>query len=989
VTPERWRQVTAIFHAALRREPELRSAYLDETCAGDSSLRSEVESLLAGHEDAGRASTSAVSPDVLPELSPGTAFGQYRIEGLVGSGGMGQVYRATDPRLHRTVAIKVLMPTLVPDAEMDARFAREARLLASLNHPNIAAIHGLETAVYKARDTRVNRVVAVKLFAGRATSDPAARERLAREARAVAALNHPHICTLYDIGSQDGLDFLVMEYLDGETLAARLERGALPIREALLYAEQIASALVEAHRAGIVHRDVKPGNIMLTRAGRNPSGSPQAKLLDFGLAKLDPLDLSSGPVAGRAAALDLTVPGFILGTAQYMAPEQVEGNAMDPRSDIFAFGAVLFEMLTGRKAFEGTCRSEVLAAILDAKRPRVSAYRREVPAEVDRLISTCLARNPGERYQSIQALLVDLRAVQQRRGATSRIRALVMASAIPVLSIAAASAWAMWAGRNAEPEAAPAVTRLVASTGVLGSAALSPDGSRVAFSWVGDGVDNPELVLLPIGSTTRTRLTHDPAAEEWPAWSPDGRQIAFIRCATGGCGIFTLPVGGGPERKVLDLRADRYNGLDWSPDGRLIAYAERPSPSEPYALFLLSIETMDRRRLTMPSSGGGEFRFAFSPDGKSLAVIRLAAGPELHIVSVATGTDTSLLSGQQEWFGGVAWSAGGRDLILSANQQGVRRLWRLPITGGPLEQLAVAGENAFYPSVSRRTGRLTFVHEFRDWDFAQLALDRRAARAAVPFSSSTRIDIDPAFSPDGRQVAFISERGGSREVWMSAANGSDATRLTSFNGAVAGKPSWSPDGRLLAFHASGIHVMDVRGGATRRVSPDGEYPTWSADGRWIYFVRNNTGRFHVWKVSRDGGPAFQAITREACVAREGPHGEVYFTAAGTDGGIWRRAPGDAREMPLIADFKWSWPGYWAVVENGIYYVTDGTDSGRRGSNHLRFFEFASRRTSTLGPLPGLLDDWVGGLTISPDRRTVLYSQRTYQTTDVMLVEHFR
>lgn len=295
MTPERWRRITEVFHAVLGRDAAARGALLDEACAGDLALRAEVDAMLAAHRDAGRFGEGlALSPsEEAPRLAPGTTLGPYRIERLIGSGAMGEVYRAHDARLDREVAVKVL----------PAPFASDRRL----------------------------------------------KQRLEREARALATLSHPHICPIFDVGQQDGVDYLVMEYLEGETLANRLAKGPLPLHQALRCASEIAAALDAAHRQGLVHRDLKPGNVMLTKAG--------ARLLDFGLAKLRP-SLTGAGKADTAAAPGslLTGEGRIVGTLHYMAPEQLNGKEADARTDIFAFGAVAYEMVTGRKAFEANRR---------------------------------------------------------------------------------------------------------------------------------------------------------------------------------------------------------------------------------------------------------------------------------------------------------------------------------------------------------------------------------------------------------------------------------------------------------------------------------------------------------------------------------------------------------------------------------------------------------------------------------------------------------
>ena len=350
----RWHHIAHIYEAVLERTPEERGAFLAEASAGDEELRREVESLLA-YDDAPvlidrpmLEAAAAVLGDEETTLAVGKQFGPYRIDRFLGAGGMGQVYRGTDTRLNRTVAIKVLPPTLATDAQSRARFDREART--------------------------------------------------------IAGLAHPHICTLHDVGHQDGVDFLVMEYLEGETLAARLEKGPVPFDQALTYAGEIAEALTAAHRLGIVHRDLKPSNIILTKGG--------AKLLDFGLAKPDaPALLTAGGSTEPTTPPGVTEQGTILGTFQYMAPEQLEGKDADARTDIFAFGAVVYEMLTGKKAFEGKSQASLIGAIMHAEPAAISASLPLTPPALDRLVKTCLAKEPDDRWQSARDLRRELQWV--------------------------------------------------------------------------------------------------------------------------------------------------------------------------------------------------------------------------------------------------------------------------------------------------------------------------------------------------------------------------------------------------------------------------------------------------------------------------------------------------------------------------------------------------------------------------------------------------
>ena len=399
LTPERWQHVARIYELAVDQDAATRDAFLSDACGGDEALRYDVESLLG--QDAARIvldrsvwATAAPLFDDGSRLGPGTALGPYRIEGPLGAGGMGEVFSATDTRLNRLVAIKVLPTSVAPDRQMRARFAREAR--------------------------------------------------------AVAALTHPHICTLYDVGRHDQVDFLVMEYVEGDTLAARLADRRLSLDEALTYAIEVASALDHAHRHGIVHRDLKPSNIMLTASG--------AKLLDFGIAKFRlaakagmPADVTrDGTILGTAESMALeplegddahvTRQGAILGTIRYMAPEQIEGHEADPRSDLFSFGAVLFEMLTGRRAFDGDCAASVRSAILEHDPPPVSSLQPLVPPAVDDIVRRCLAKNPTERWQSAGDVHRELKHILE-----SIVQVYTQAPRLAVVS-KASQAWRWAAG---------------------------------------------------------------------------------------------------------------------------------------------------------------------------------------------------------------------------------------------------------------------------------------------------------------------------------------------------------------------------------------------------------------------------------------------------------------------------------------------------------------------------------------------------------------
>src|SRR5262245_57710357 len=404
-------------------------------------------------------------------LGPGTRLGPYEIVSAIGAGGMGEVYRAKDTRLDRTVAIKVLPPHV--------------------------------------------------------SNDPALRERFEREARTIGSLNHPHICTLYDVGQEGGTDFLVLEYLEGQTLADRLTKGALPFEQALQIAVQIADALDKAHRAGIIHRDLKPGNIMLTKSG--------TKLLDFGLAKVTPAVMAaSGLSIAPTGVTPVTMQGTILGTLQYMAPEQIEGQEADARTDIFAFGAVGYEMLTGTRAFQGKSQASLIVSILEHDPAEFAATHPLIPSALDRTVRRCLAKEPDGRWQTARDLLDELKwiaaggervapvaapSLRQR----DRIAWLVAALSLIVAFVAVGIVLYL---RPAPPELI--VSRLDVVTPPTSdpfSFALSHDGRRLAFVATIDGISR--LWIRPLDQATARPLVGTEGAS-YPFWSPDGLAIGFF-----------------------------------------------------------------------------------------------------------------------------------------------------------------------------------------------------------------------------------------------------------------------------------------------------------------------------------------------------------------------------------------------------------------------------------------------------------------------------
>jgi eukaryotic-like serine/threonine-protein kinase len=485
-------------------------------------------------------------------LGPGVRLGPYEIQAAIGAGGMGEVYRARDTRLDRTVAIKVL-----PE---------------HVNH------------------------------------DPMLRERFEREARAVAALNHPHICTLHDVGRQKGVDFLVMEHLDGETLAQRLVKGALPLETALRHAIEIADALDKAHRVGIVHRDLKPGNIMLTKTG--------AKLLDFGLAKTTPAVMAtSGLSIAPTQQTPATLQGTILGTLQYMAPEQIEGQDADARTDIFGLGCVLYEMLTGKRAFEGKTQASLVAVILEREPTQIATLVPLLPPGLDWVVNLCIAKDPDERWQNAGDLVRQLRRIADgghvapaAPTAQRRLNRELIPWLIAAAAVVAAIGTAVFAMRR--PAADSSVVRFDVTTPPTREAAsfeISPDGQQLVFVATSDGVS--KLWLRPLSQTRAQPLSGTDNAN-YPFWSPDSRSLGFFADGK----LKRLDIGGGAPQVLANAPSGR--GGTWSRDG-VILFTPDAQLGPSSNLLRVAATGGEASTVTRIATGQSTHRWAqFLPDGR-------------------------------------------------------------------------------------------------------------------------------------------------------------------------------------------------------------------------------------------------------------------------------------------------------------------------------------------------------------------------------------
>jgi serine/threonine protein kinase len=795
-------------------------------------------------------------------LASGTKLGPYEITGAIGAGGMGEVYRARDTRLGRDVAIKILPQHLTAKANVKQRFEREARAISSLQHPNI--------------------------------------------------------CTLYDVGHQDGTDFLVMEYLEGETLADRVAKGPLAPEQVLKIGIEICEGLEKAHRTGVVHRDLKPGNIMLTKTG--------TKLLDFGLAKpreaAPAASLTAMPTSSRAmeAAKPVTAEGTIVGTFQYMSPEQLEGQEADARSDIFSFGAVLFEMATGERAFEGKSQTSVIAAILEREPPPISQLQPMSPPALDRAVKICLAKDPDERFQSAHDVKLQLEWIRDA-GSQAGIPAPVVkhrknrervawASAALLAVVAALLAYNFIA-RAPKPAPAvvseispPASTNFAFGGDAAGPAVISPDGRRVAFSAIGS--DGKQLLWVrPLDSATAQPLEGTDGAT-FPFWSPDGRSLGFFasgklnridafgspplaiaEASTGRGGswgsdgtilftpdtnnaIYRVPVSGGRPQAVTELNASRqemsHRWPQFLPDGsHFLFYAHCNDPQND-ATYAASLDGGEPKLIVH-----GDSNALYAPPGYLLFVREGTLMAQRFDVGSLRLTGDPMPLAEPAEVNAIVWRG-----IFSLSQNGILAygvgsagLYRMLWYDRSGKQTAETGAPGDYhdPRISPDGRKLAYnmiAPGTSNWTIAVSDLESGVSMR-LTFSSS--IDRAAAWSPDGKTIAFASNRSGKFHLYQKAADGTGTASPLVVDDALEMSPSWSADGRYLVFErlatAPGSHteIWALSLSGDRKPFPvvqtqeDVFQPSLSSDDRWLAYTSLGPGQREIYVVpfNRGGG----------------------------------------------------------------------------------------------------------------------------------------
>jgi Tol biopolymer transport system component len=864
--------------------------------------------------------------------------------------------------------------------------------------------------VYRAIQSSLSRPVAIKVLPAEKVADPERKQRFVQEAKSASSLNHPNIITIYDIGQAEGIDFISMELVSGKALDRLIPRHGMRLNDALKYAVQIADALARAHAAGIVHRDLKPGNIMVNEDGR-------VKVLDFGLAKLTE-PAPSGEDESTRTMRPTTEEGKIVGTVAYMSPEQAEGKKVDARSDIFSFGSVLYEMVTGEKAFQGDTKASTLAAILkDNPRP-ASQLIEGLPRELEKLISRCLRKEVNGRFQHMDDIKIVLEEMKEESdsgvlgkaaapGPKLRQRLVWTLSVATALAIATIGVWLV-RSKNEVPEVPLVAVPLTSYPGDESQPTLSPDGAQVAFAWNGEKPDKFDIYVKQIGVEPPFRLTSD-GTDYSPAWSPDGGFIAFLRDSHDKTDVVIVPQRGGPERILSEIKGSILRGLpygpylSWTPDSKWIVCPMPRSGERPWALHLLSTQTGEQIELTTPpNSEVGDVAPTVSPDGKALVFSRVSPdyfNATLWLLHLGenynpVGKEEQIPSPGMTNIG-AAWLPNGHEFIFSSGTGTNQGLWRTVASGNAVPtRLDLGISAAMQPTISRLGNRLAFTvfqYDLNIWR-VDLKGPEKEPSHPIPFISSTQIENYPAYSPDGRRIAFMSERSGTEEIWICDSDGSRARQLTSFGGAAIYGPSWSPDSRHIAFTVApkgakdDVYVISANGGAPRRLTTnpaEDKWPYWSQDGKWIYFASTRTGREEIWKMPSGGGEAVQITRNFGDRPQESPDGKSFYYMKGwpDDVSIWRASLDGNQEAKVLDSIHRE--GQWIVEKEGIYFFKP---PDKMGHSDICLYEFASGRTRKILTIERPVDNHIA---VSPDGRTILYPQADQSGSVLMLVDNFR
>ena len=921
---EQWRAAWSVYESACQLPVEERRAFVEATL-NDPELRRKVMSLLErqGQDHSPDVEGNPVTLDLTngPKSEPtgseaddwpqlGKTIGLFAITAPLGRGGMGDVYAARDLELNRTVALKFVSPGLIGTAGV---------------------------------------------------------ERFIREAQSASALNHPGLVTVHEVIRFGSSLAIVMELVEGKSFRTLCGRPNPPV-QVTDWGRQIAEALAVAHAHHIVHRDIKPDNVML----RNDN---LVKILDFGIAR----DIT------HQDALD----AMPLGTLGYMAPEQIACQKVTSAADVFALGVLLFELATGSHPFLAKTASETTRAIalLDPGPLRISHGSRVGQRDLDALVRSMLSKDPSARPD---AATVAAKLARIARRLESRTRTLVLRIAIPVLVVGSAAAWWSSSRLTTPAPSPPQITQFTNFEGMEEQPSFSPDGRKIAFVWDGPDGLNRDIYVQDIGADAPVRLTTNPAEDTDPVWSPNGKEIAFLRRARGesSLSVLIMDANGGNERlagRMLEL--EYFHGvLAWWPDGKSLIV--RDVSAGTVGLVRLIPGTGEKQPLTTPSgTADRDSDVSVSPDGRRIAFLRRIGG---------TGRDNicflELAGRKQECFliptqaSSLVWWHDGKEMLYSTGDA----VWRVAADGTLSRNRTKVLDGLYQDVAANRAGR-RLVATRGNVDVNLWRVGRRG-EGRVKLIATTKEESDAQYSPDGTKIVFRSSRSGTYELWVTGKDGSNPTRITKFGGRL-GSPRWSPDGKTIVFDGysspyeptknTNIFVVPATGGPIRRLTDDTTLyfvPNWSRDGRWIYCIKQIGTHWETWKVPFEGGAQVQVSSTGMFDIVESGDGNFYYTTQRGAPGIWRR-PVEGGEPALVPGTeKVGLFRYWQLAPTGIYFA--------EGPNNptVQFLNLKTGTRTRLASLGSQLRRGPRGLAVSPDGSWFLYTQEDGGQSDLSLID---
>jgi Tol biopolymer transport system component len=853
--------------------------------------------------------------------------------------------------------------------------------------------------VYRAHDARLSRDVAIKVLRAEALSDRDHQRRFATEARAASALNHPNLLTVYDVGMHDSVPYIVTEFVDGETLRSLLAKGPLPVRKVLDIAIQVSGGLAAAHAAGIAHRDLKPANLMITRDGF-------AKILDFGLAK----PLHSRAAAAGGGPVAETLPGFIVGTAAYMSPEQVKGESLDHRTDQFSFGLVLWEMLTGKPAFARASAVSTMAAIVDEQPQSLIESVPGLPPPFRWCIERCLEKDREGRYNSTADLHRELQILRARleesTSSTARpalparpvrkIRPLLAALlAVLVLAAGVLLTAALGIPRAAVDLAAYRIRPIATSGEFARSPVWSPDGNSLAFTAVVKGVR--QVFVRELSSSMAGQITQREQDCERPFWAPDESRIFFLQQAAGGPDLYSVgATGGSPELVERNVFSAAL-----SPNGQTLAFLRSdPTGKVPLALWARALSGRSPRRITARPFDSARYQsgyLAFSPDSRRLGawLSRWDGASEVWILPWPDGSARQSYSMAEQAFP-FSWMPDSRQIVFGGVVPGSigADLQLLDSRNGRLRPISAMTKDTVEASASPDGKRIAFVSSQDDFDLLTVPLDGSAPGRLL---GTNRSEFDPTWAPTHDQIAYSTDRTGSWEIWVR--NVQDGWERPLVTGKEFGRAwiaafreaNFSPDGRRIAYSVAGstghaVYISNVTGGKPARLSSDAadeRSPSWNGDGSWIAYLRNSGGTWQLVKAPSGGGSR-PVVLRDACLPSHPKwnRGNSHWIACVTMQGL-TLVSADGTETLALSPDHWQVYG-WDRDGQSIYGVKLLAD-GRR---MIASLNIAARAEKLLGELSFPATTELRGFSLSPDGKSFTTSA-SQPSGDLWVLEGFR